>query len=249
MGVIMTINLTAKSMKEVLQWVLLFAILGLLLWSQPWNNADGPGSRKITVNGEATIQAEPDEYLFSPYFQKTGTDKEALKNQLTDQTNEAIAKLKELGVEERDLKLDASSYEYWFYVEGEESPMIFSLQISVDNKDLAQKVQDYLLTLDIQGQLTPTATFSEEKQKELDKQAIEKASEDAKSKAETQAKLAGAKIGKVLEINQASDSVFPIAYDNALSVGAAESSERSSLPILKGENEYSQTVTITYELQ
>jgi uncharacterized protein YggE len=246
----MTINFSSKQLLEVIQTLLIVIILGMLVWSKPWDQQSSSQTRKITVSGQATIEAEPDEYTFSPYFQKTGSDREALKTELTKSTNEAVAKLKELGVEEKDIKVDASSYEYWYNENGSQSPMTFSLQISVSSKELVQKVQDYLLTLDLEGQLTPQATFSEDKRKELDKQAIEKASDDAKSKADAQAKLLGTKLGKVIEVSQGSESIFPIAYDAKLSAGMAESdASRSSMPVLPGQNEYTQTVSVTYELK
>lgn len=244
----MTISFSKRQLLEVIQTVLLVVVLGLLVWSQPWDSKAGAAVRKVTVSGTATIEAEPDEYTFSPYLQKSGTDKEVLKKALTQEANDAVAKLKELGVEDKNLKVDASSYDYW-YVEGNtETPMTVSLQIKVADKTLAQKVQDYLLTLEIEGQLTPLAGFSDTRQKELDTKAVAQASDDARTKAEAQAKLLGAKVGKVIEVSQGSNGAIPIAYDAVATSGAA-SDKSSSLPIQAGQNEYTQTVTVTYELK
>lgn len=244
----MTIQLTPNKLYKLAQLTLLVAILGLLLWSQPWQGNSTKETRKITVSGQATIEAEPNEFTFSPYFQGEGTDEQALKDELNEKANTAVTKLKELGVEEKNIKLDASSYDYWYLQEGEEGSLQITLQITVDNKAKAQEVQDYLQTLDLKGQLSPRAVFSKDKQKELDAQAVKEATEEARSKADAQAKLLDAKVGKIIEVSQGYDSVFPVAYDTATSLEAREGGS-SSIPVLPGQNEYTQTVTVIYELQ
>lgn len=246
----MTINITKDDFLKYVQLLLLIVVTGLLLWSRPWAADSSELTRTIQVSGEATIEAVPDEFVFYPYFEQEGKDRDQLKVALTQQANTAVEELKELGVAEEKIKLDASSYDRWYWRENEEGILTVSLNITVDNKDLAQEVQDYLLTLDIKGQLTPQAVFSQSKQKELDAQAVEQASNDARAKAEAQAKLFGADLGKVIKVEQGFDSVFPVAFDGVatLEVGA-EDAARSSLPVLPGENEYRQTVTVTYELK
>jgi uncharacterized protein YggE len=245
----MTILVTPNKVYKLAQIILLVAILGLSLWSQPWNTRSSSTTRKITVSGQSTIEAEPDEFVFSPYFQQSGTDSEALKNSLNEKANSAVAKLMELGVEEKDIKLDSSSYDYWYYQKDEEGTLTISLQVTVNNKDKAQEVQDYFQTLDMVGQLSPRAVFSKDKQKELDAHAVEEATSEARAKAEAQAKLLGAKVGKVIEVNQGYDSVFPIAYDSISSLEAGAEDVSSSIPVLPGQNDYTQTVTVVYELQ
>ncbi len=247
----MTINITSEKIMKIGHTVLLVVILGLLLWSQPWSRATTNGTtRTITVSGEATLEATPDEYVFYPYFEEKGNDQEALKESLNTKANAAVEKIKDIGVPEDKIKLDASSYDRWYWRENEEGVLAVNLTITVTDKDTAQEVQDYLLTLDTKGQLTPQASFSKDRQKELDAEAVEKASSDARSKAEAQAALFGAKLGKVVKVDQGSDSVFPTYMR-----GVAESTDdvaleqSASLPVLPGQNEYSQTVNVTYELK
>lgn len=242
----MTINLSAKNVAKTLQFVLLVSILGILLWSNPLKSSD---TRKITVTGESVIKAEPDEFVFNPYFELKGADKDALKAELTEQTSEVVAALKELGVEDKDMKLDASSYDRWYWPEGEDGVLNATLRINVSDKELVQKIQNYLLTTEAIGQLTPQATFSEAKKKELDNQAVEQAIDDAKAKAELQAKKFEAKVGKVLEVSQQQNSIFPISYGSADLSVSGQAEDALSLPVLSGENEYRQTVTVIYELK
>jgi uncharacterized protein YggE len=155
-------------------------------------------------------------------------------------------------VKDEEMKLDLSSFDYWYWAKNEEGTATASITIEVTDKDLTQKIQDYLLTTDAKGTQSPQSSFSKSKQKELDSQVTDEAIDDAKKKAEQQANKLGAKIGKVIEVNQSQDTVFPMAMtdSSALSVsGGAEISARASVPVLVGQNEYTQTVTVTYELK
>ncbi len=247
----MTVNVSTTKLLKILQFSLLLAIFGLLLWSTPWdNNSSSSTKRTIKVTGSSTIKATPDEFSFFPYFQETGLDKEAIKTSLTEKANSTVEKLKELGVEENNITLDASSYDRWYYRENEKGTLNIRLEIVVDNKDTLQKVQDYLLTLDIKGQISPQATFSKAKQKELDAQAVEEASNDAIAKAETQAKLFNAKLGDAITIKQGSDSIF-YGYGgvDSVSLSVEKNASAASLPVLPGQNEYTQSMSVTYELK
>lgn len=247
----MTINVTTKQVFQAVQFLLLVVIAGLLIWSQPWNDANAGEKRTITVTGEATTEEAPDEYMFSPYFEAKGTDKTALKDTLTTQANDAVAKLKELGVAESDMKLDLSSFDQWYWLEGEEGVATAYIQIKINDKDLAQKVQDYLLTTDAKGQQTPQASFSKEKRSSLEDSLTNEAIADARRKAEQQASQLGAKLGDAMEVNPSGEGIMPIAYDTGVATleASADSARSSSLPILVGEDEYTQTVTVTFELK
>jgi len=245
----MTVSFNSKSIWKVLHVIVLVAILGLVAWSQPWNSGKATKlSRTISVSGEATVDASPDELVFTPYFEQKGTDRNELRNDLTKQANEVVDKLKEIGVAEEKIKLDASSYDRWYWNKNEEGTMSVSIRVTVNDKDKAQEIQDYLLTLDnIKGQLTPQGNFSKGKQKELEAQATEGASKDARSKAEAQAALFGMKLGDVVKVEQGGGSgPFPVTYRaEALQLDEAA----SSLPVLLGEDEYTKSVQVVYELR
>ena len=251
----MTINIKFDDVYKAFVLGLLVVISGLLLWGQPWNSSSSNAEvRKIQVTGEATLAAEPNEYQFNPYFQDSGADRDKLRDDLVNQASEIVEDLKGLGVEEKDIKVDASSYDNWYWQEDEEGTMTVSVQIKiVDDKDLVQEVQNYLINTDAKGQLTPYSTFSEDKRKELDNQAYEQAAEDARTKAEARAKLFDAKLGDVLKIDQAYDSIFqPYGIGlNAVAEDSVASNRGSdvSLPVLQGENEYTQSVTVEYEIK
>lgn len=230
--------------------LLLTNVLTVFLW-KPWQDSTAT-TRKITMSGEATIKAEPDEYVLNPYFEYTNVDRAKATQELTTQGAAVTAKLKELGVKDEQIKSNTNGYDK-YYSSGQDSgenTMQLTYTITVSDKELAQKVQDYLLTLNPQGQISPMAQFSETKQKDLETEAREKAIDDARAKAEKTATQLKAKVGKVVSV---SDGVgygggMPIPY----AAGAMEvrsDSAISSLPIQVGQNEFTYAVTVEYELK
>lgn len=243
----MTVNLSKKNLLHAVYLVLLLAILGLLIWSQPWKTQSSAEIRKVTVNGQATVESEPDVYTFNPYFEVKSTDQAEAKAEISKLANEAVEKIKELGVDENNISLDASSYDRWYWSEGEEGILNAYITVKVSDKDLAQKIQDYLAETEAKGQLTSTESFSEEKKKQLENQVTDKAIADAREKAEAQARLLGAELGEVIEVSQ-DDGFNAMPFRGGIEVQALDA-QGTSLPVLPGQQEYSKTVQVTYELK
>jgi uncharacterized protein YggE len=247
----MTVNFTKSQVLKLLEMLILIAILGILSWYVFIDNSNSSSTKTITVTGEATIESAPDEYVFVPYYEATGTNQVTVQEELTEKANDITAKLKELGVEEKDITLQSSAYDNWYPDESGQSTTTVSLEVKVSNKELSQKVQDYLITTGAKGQISPQGSFSITKTKELDTQARAKASEEARAKAEAQAAIFGAKIGDVIKIEQGSsaDIGYPMPLMRAEDSVSSQDVSVSSLPVLVGQNSYSASVSVTYELQ
>lgn len=230
--------------------VLLAIIAGLIVMWAPWDGS-GASERTIDVVGEASVEAEPDEFQFYPSYQQKGVDKAAIQQELITKVNGVISALKELGVDESDITVMSTSYDNFWEVDGQQV-VSNSLTVSVDNKELSQKVQDYLVTTAPDGQVTPTPTFSKEKEKEIENQARTKALADAKQKADTTASELGVKVGKVVSVDdQQSGMSFPMMYGGRGGVATMEAmdSVSASIPILPGKQDITYTITVTYELK
>lgn len=233
--------------------LLVIIAIMLVLW-KPWQgmtSASG-ADRKITITGKTTIKSEPDEYVFSPMWER---DTSA---ELTQLTADITTKLKELGVTDNQIKTNASAYDKY-----EPQPLIglpedvktspvqqLSLTVTTGDKDLAQKVQDYLVTTEPQGAITPYTQFSTAKQKELEDSARTAAISDAKTRAETTASGLGAKIGKVLEVGESQNASFPWASGGVeVSTMSARDSGAASYMLQPGENEFTYSIEVTYQLK
>jgi hypothetical protein len=252
------VNANTVNLKLDLRYVVIFllvVIAGMLAFWRPWSSSTS-ADRTISETGDATIKATPDEYVFYPSFESTVSDQTAAKAEVTKTTNEVVDKLKELGVKEEDLTLtvygyDDYDYTMMYYPSGEPDKFTASasIEIVVSDKDLAQKVQDYLDTTSAKGQLTPQAQFSESKQAELESQARQEAIDDAKAKAEQSAGLLGAKVGDVLTVSEGSGfDIYPLMRSGT-DATAEDIAVSSTLPILPGQNEFSYTVSVTFALR
>ena len=234
--------------------VLLIANLVTIGFWQPWNN-NSISSRTIAITGSTTIQAEPDQFVFSPYYQKEGADKTAINTELSDLSKTIVEKLKALGVSDSAIKTDVNSYEYNIYYGGTgNSTTTLYITVTLTDKTLAQKVQDYLVTTSPAGSITPQISFSTSKQKQLESSARTDALNDAKAKAEASAKQLGAKLGKVISVtDNTSGGITPMPWlmdsSTKSSVDSASgSSASSSYSIQPGLNDYGFSVSVTYEL-
>lgn len=228
--------------------VLLLVVVGVLVYLlAPWeSNTD----RTITVSGEATTKAEPDEFQFNPTYQKKGTDRVAIQQELIAKVNEVVAKLKEIGVEESSIALASSTYDN-YYNDGTNEVTSNTLTITVNNKELSQKVQDYLITTAPEGQLSPYASFSSSKRKEVEEGVRSEAIADAKKKAERTVGELGQKLGKVVSVTDSqSDMIMPYMGrgGGAMSMEATDSAS-ASLSVLPGKQDVSYSVEVTYEIR
>lgn len=232
-----------------LVWALMAVIIGMLAIWRPWASADS--GRSVSVSGQATVEAEPDEFVFNPTFELEGEDQAKLTKNVTDTVEETIAALKALGVEDKDIKLNAYGGENYYYIypaqrEGEYR-VTATLTVSSDSRDEAQTIQDYLATTSASGQLTPVVQFSEAKQKELESQAREQAIADARAKAEQSASLLDAKLGKVLEVSESSGfDIYPLDSTTEL---RTDGNEASGLPVQPGQNEFTYSVEVKFAIR
>lgn len=242
----------ARKVRISIDLRLLSVFLGLViivmlgLW-QPW--ADKGPIRKITVAGQARLVAEPDSYMFHPYYQQTDADKQVAIQALNTKVSQITDKLKELGVEDKDITLQSNAYEAYYRDPGTNAVTAY-LSVKVNSKELAQKVQDYLLTTGPSGSISPSPSFSDEKKKGLEAEARDKALADARTQAERSAKQEGLKVGKVLEVKDINSGGIFLPMGSGVAEDSVSSSDRSSsLPIFPGEQEVSFTLEVTFELK
>lgn len=247
------LNITLDT--RIIIGILLLIIAGMLAVWQPWTDKNTSQDRTVTVTGEANLKAEPDEFMFSPAYEFKNADKEAALGELTKKSEAVVAKLKSLGVADSKIKTDSDGHNYNLYYDTKTQQNTYSLRltITVDNKEMAQKVQDYLLTTAPTGSVSPQASFSDVKRKELENKARDEATKDARSKADQSARNLTFKVGKVKSINDDAGfgGIMPLygRADIMISDGAAPAPEKSSLAVQPGENDLRYSVTVIYYLK
>jgi uncharacterized protein len=230
---------------------LIIIILGMLMSWRPWNGLNS-NDRTISVTGNATLKAVPDEYVFYPAYSFTNADKAAALAEMTKKSDEVVAKLKELGVADEKIKTNSNGYDKpVYYAEPVTEDLTYTLQIvvTINDKDLAQKIQDYLLTTVPTGSVSPQPTFSETKRKELQDKARDEATKDARKKADQSADNLGFRVGEIKSISDGAGFDQPMPMDTMSYGGSLEVSASSRMAIQPGESELSYSVSVVYYIK
>lgn len=234
--------------------LLLLVIAGMLYLWKPWAGVTSSANdRTISVSGEATVKAEPDEYSFNPTYVFKNADKAAALKELTIKSSDLVAKLKGLGVEDRNLKSNASGYDYErsysYNGDTKESSYELTLSVVATNRDKSQKIQDYLVSTNPTGSLSPNVQFSDATRKKLESQARDKATKEARTKADQSAKNLGFRLGAVKAVQDGAGfgNIYPTMGKATLDVAA--NSPEPKLNVQPGQNELNYSVTVIYFLR
>jgi len=255
----------ANSKKLVVEWrwvALVLAtllLLALLMW-RPWEAAASNKSRTVSVTGTSSIMAEPDEYVFYPQYEMKGEDKAAILKEAAEKSTTVVAGLKNIGLKDKNIKTNTAGHEKAIYEirsNPTDSSYSYSLSVTVTvgDRKTADKVQEYLLSTNPTGQVTPAAQFSSAKRRQLEDKARGEATTDARSKAEQMAENLGFRVGKVKSIDDSGGiedysrgaplmTVEHLAQGSALDVPPTP---RSAPAIVQpGEDKYEYSVRVVY---
>lgn len=230
--------------------LLAIALVAMLLLWHPWDTAPAADARTVSVSGSTTLKAEPDEYVFYPSYEFKNADKAAGLAELTAKSDEVVAGLKKAGVADKDIKTDASGYRDYYFYDQESRMHTYTLQVTATThtRDAAQKAQDYLVSTNPTGAVSPQATFSEAARKKLESRGRNEATKDARAKAEQQAENLGFKIGKVKSVKDNDDNYGGITP--MLAQGSAIMNEDAkSFTVQPGQNDLTYSVQVTYYIK
>ena len=214
-----------------------------------------PRESTVIVTGEGTAEMAPDMALVDLGVVKDAkTAREAL-----DANNKAmadiLAAMKDAGIEARDLQTSGFAinpqYQFPQSSTGENPPPII-LGFQVTNtvtlrvRDLSKlgEILDKAVTLGAnQG---GGIRFTNDKTDSVISAARKKAVENAITKAKELTSAAGVSLGRVLEISETSYRAEPMPMMRAAM--AKDFAEGGAVPLATGENSYSVTVNVTFEL-
>lgn len=234
---------------RIISLILLVTIVAMLAAWRPWSMAATNSTRTITVNGEATIDAVPDEYVFMPSYEFKDVNKDTALAALSAKSDTVLKELKNLGVASSKIKANSDGYnypEYFLDKDTGQNTYTLRLTVKVSGQKLVQKVQDYLVTTTPLGQISPQANFSDTARKTLEDKARDEATKNAREKAERSAANLGFKIVRIKSIEDGNSygGVTPLMSTMAVAEDSATS--RSSLIVQPGENELNYSVKVVY---
>lgn len=224
---------------------------------------DMPAMNVITVNGTGTATMVPDIARITFSVQQDASTVAAAQESATKQTDAAIKAVKDLGIDEDDIKTTSYNISPMYSnprpcMDGfctMSNPEIYAYQVSqtiqVTVRDL-EKVSGLLGAL---GQLNVQNLYGPEFALD-DADAAQNAAraeaiEEAKAQAEVLADQLGVRLVRIVSFsdNAGYPPMYYKAYGGVAMDMAMEQSAVANPTIPMGENEYSASVSITYEIR
>ncbi|MDP2855948.1 MAG: SIMPL domain-containing protein [bacterium] len=244
-------------------FLLVAAVVGAIWGWSVYKNANAPiGVSTITVSAEGKSVVKPDLAIINFSVVTQGVNPQNIQKTNDEKMAKAIAYLKQVGVDEKDIKtlsynLDPQ-YNYSWCNSGESSiycpPQLsgymLTQQVELKLRDLT-KVGEVVGNLPDNGinqisSISFTVDNDDLPKMEARKQAIEK----AMAQATAMAKAAGIKLARIINISE--DSLYaPVAYRNlsAKAMDGIGGGVSESSPIQTGSQEITIDISITYEIK
>ncbi len=182
------------------------------------------------------------------------SEAKTVKQVIADNTakmNQVIAKMKELGVAEKDMVTSQYNLNPQYYYPENQKPMISGYQL---DQTLTLKVRNLDLVDNVIDGATASGAnnvyglnFGLDDDSKAKAEARDKAFAAAKAKAEVMAKAAGVTLGRVYTFSEGSNYMPPTPY--YVKTMMAESSLGAAPDIQSGSQEYTVNVSITYEIE
>lgn len=207
------------------------------------------------VTGESKIATIPDKAEVSLGI----TINEPTVKQAQDKANAVInaitEELTKLGVEKKDIKTDSYTlYPQYDYQAGGQKITGYnvSAMVNVSLSDFARLNQAVdLATKAGANQISGISfTLSDEKRKEVENEARQKAIDDAKDKAQKLAAISGMRLGRIINVTEGMGGKMMTPYpamDMAMARNATGSGGGAPTNVEPGSTTFSYSVTLSYE--
>ncbi|MBI4080667.1 MAG: SIMPL domain-containing protein [Candidatus Levybacteria bacterium] len=206
----------------------------------------------FTVDGTGEATAVPDTARFSIGVTKTASTVQDAQNQVNQIVNAVTQELKQLGVEEKNIKTTNYSVNPEYdYSQGRQTARGYNVTQNIDIEvkpiEKANQALDIATGKGANQVGGITFTLDDEAKEKLEEKARGQAIEKAKKKAQTISNLAGIRLGRIINVNE-SPSSYPIPLYEGRSL-ATDQVQKAEPPteLQPGENTIRVTVNISYE--
>jgi len=238
-----------KNTNTILVVIIILLVAGFLFY-----NSSNTEATTINVNGQSTIKAEADEVSVYVGIETTEKTSEESKNANAKISDNVLVVLKTAGIPEGDI--ETSSYyiypEYdWSNNKQELVGYRTSNVLKITTKDFDKVGAIVDSSVDAGATTIQSINFelSQDKQNEVKTQAISKATEDAKVKAEATAQGLNAKLGKVKTVTIQDYNYYPFPiYASADGGAALDVKEVARTAIQPSSLDVSSTVNVVFEI-
>lgn len=213
------------------------------------NSVTTQKSDTFNVTGEGKVSVPPDVALVNVGVQSQSQTVKAAQEQLNSNINKVSSALKQLGIDQRDIQTTNYSINPNYDFRGGSQRITgytasSNLSIKVRQIDKASAILD--AATESGANQIGGITFDVDDRTKAENQAREKAVADAKRKAEAAAKIAGFKLGRIINYQESFGGQIGPPIIRPLAQGAAE--EKISTQLEPGSNEIKVTVTLSYQI-
>ena len=238
-----------KNTNTILVVIIILLVAGFLFY-----NSSNTEATTINVNGQSTIKAEADEVSVYVGIETTEKTSEESKNANAKISDNVLVVLKTAGIPEGDI--ETSSYyiypEYdWSNNKQDLTGYRTSNVLKITTKDFDKVGTIVDSSVDAGATTIQSINFelSQDKQNEVKTQAISKATEDAKVKAEATAQGLNARLGKVKTVTIQDYNYYPFPiYASADGGAALDVKEVARTAIQPSSLDVSSTVNVVFEI-
>ncbi len=242
------------SAKFVLVLVIVLGLVAMGIISLLRERIVNPQNYQVSFTAEGRAFAKPD-IAQVVVAVKTDRIKEAVQavQKNTEKMNSVVAKLKELEIEEKDIKTTSYRlnpvYDYNRQT-GEQTLAGYDVyqEVTVKIRQLDKVGEVIEATTNAGANQVGNISFTIDDEEAVKKEAREEAVDKAKKKAKEIAKLTGIKLGKLVNVYE-SDGSVPIYRTYSYDSMAMEGIGGGAPDIQVGENEVKLEVTLVYEVR
>jgi len=256
----------------VLAAILVVGILIFLLASIGYQQSSlsQQDQNQVTVSGEGKVYAKPDVAIVSFGVTTSGKTVADVTKNNTDEMNAVISAVKNLGVDEKDIK--TTNYNLTpVYSDNYVVPTPVSMMGTVSGtmvrtgstltgykleQDVQVKIRDFTKVGDILSKTTSSGAnvvgdlqFLIDNPEQLKEQARAEAIAQAKANAKNLAKESGISLGKIINVIEGNSNPYPVVY-NSMAKGLGAGVDSAPVPTVQpGQQEIDVTINLTYQVR
>jgi len=240
-----------KFLNNILWPIVILVIALSVFYFKPWQTKP---SETISVTAEGKADATPNVAQITATVESRNSNLDAARAQNEKKVTEIINRLKEIGVDEKDIQTQQISGSPSYEIQTQIYPPLprpntnvfsTSLEITIRNFDLADEVLQVLTQNGATNLYGPNLTLDETAQETAKSQARQQAVESARKKAEELAKLSQRKLGKTTNITEQGEPIYPTPI---FAQSESDLKQRAS-QITPGQNEVVVSLSVEFELK
>lgn len=222
-------------------------------------NVDVGDEGKVTVNSSESVEITPDMAEIVYGITSEDEDASACQQKNTETLNQVLAFLKEQGYEDESIKTTGFSLEPRYDWSGNTQKLVgYSMYTQVTVTDVPMEAVGGLLSKTVESGANEiqNVTYFSSTYDQAYKEALEKAVELARGKAQAIAEADGRQLGKVLRVEEYNDAQYGRYVSSGISgqsnkmmeMAVAEAGGAADMGVMPGQMKVTANICVDFEL-